>query len=93
MTVVPSIPPGLEQIIEELRSGDINRQTKSLQDAAQIVRLVIDECLRTLATTQHPSPIAAQLYMFGPAIIPALEQLLPQGFESRRSQSHRDAAS
>jgi hypothetical protein len=66
------------QIVDALRSGDVERQARALDEAARIVKKLISESVRALADAEAPFPIAARLHAFGPLIIPRLVELLGQ---------------
>jgi len=66
------------QIIEALRSGDLDRQAVALDEAARITEALTAESIRAFVDSEARFPIAARLFKFGPSIIPTLENLLNQ---------------
>ena len=66
------------QIIEALRSGDLDRQAIALGEAARMTEVLMAESIRAFVDSEARFPIAARLFKFGPAIIPMLEGLLNQ---------------
>jgi len=66
------------QIIDALRSGDLERQAPALDEALRVVKALISESVRTLADAKAAFPIAAKIFKFGPLVIPMLEDLLKQ---------------
>jgi hypothetical protein len=69
------------QIIEALQSGDLERQAPALDEAARIVKALMAESIRAFLGAEIRFPIAAQLFKFGPCIVPMLEELLGQPME------------
>jgi hypothetical protein len=66
------------QIIEALRSGDLDRRVIALDEAARMTGALMAESIRAFVESEARFPIAARLFKFGPAIIPMLEDLLNQ---------------
>jgi hypothetical protein len=64
------------QIIDGLRSGNIERQAAALDEAVRVVRTLVSESGRLLAKSEAASPIAAKIFKFGPLVNPILEDLL-----------------
>lgn len=64
------------QIIEALRSGDLDRQAIALDEAARMAEALMAESIRAFVDAEARFAIAARLFKFGPTIIPMLEDLL-----------------
>jgi hypothetical protein len=64
------------EIIEALRSGEIQRQMAAMDEAARTIRSLMAESVRAFSEAKDPYTFAERLYKFGPSIIPTLEVLL-----------------
>lgn len=66
-------------IVDKLRSSDLDAQAKALDGVRELIAFLTNEAAAALATTSGRYPVAEKLFSIGPAMIPALEELLGRG--------------
>jgi hypothetical protein len=66
----------LYQTVENLESGELEKQVCALEGAVEIVNLLAFKTVETFEKASHKFPIADRLYRFGSIMVPHLEQLL-----------------
>ena len=71
-------PTSIEAIIQNLRSGDIERQTHALEDAASSINQLVAEAISAFVRSDAKIPLAERLIPLGTSIQPGLERLLSQ---------------
>jgi len=68
--------------VENLESGELEKQVFALESAVEIVNLLALKTIETFDKASHKFPIADRLYRFGSIMIPHLEQLLKKTEDS-----------
>lgn len=62
--------------LENLESGELEKQVIAVDTAAEIVNLLALKTVETFGKAAHKFPLADRLYRFGSIMVPHLEQLL-----------------
>ena len=61
--------------MENLESGELEKQVIAVDTAAEIVNLLALKTVETFSKATHKFSLAERLYRFGSIIVPHLEQL------------------